>query len=207
MITIIDTGIANVASIQNMIYRCGSAAKIVTSPDEAINSEKIILPGVGSFDAGMKKIIENGWIDFLDDYVLKEKKIILGICLGMHFLTHSSEEGKLKGLSYVDAETVMFDKTKMNEGNKIPHMGWNEVNRLKSSKLFSDTLTEERFYFVHSYHVNCNNNDEVLTSTNYGYEFHSAFKKENIIGVQYHPEKSHKFGFRFFKNFISLEND
>ena len=207
MITIIDTGIANVASIKNMIYRCGSEAEIAASPKDAENASKIILPGVGAFDAGMDKIIENGWNDFLDDYVLRDNKIILGICLGMHFLTHSSEEGNRKGLSYIDAETIRFDKNTLQKNQKVPHMGWNEITRLKKSNLFNDLESEERFYFVHSYHVNCNDAEDILTTTDYGNNFHSAFKKDNIIGVQFHPEKSHRFGVDFFKNFITLKDD
>jgi glutamine amidotransferase len=192
MITIIDYGMGNLGSIQNMI----------TNDSEKIaEAEKIILPGVGAFDRAMQNLIDLNIIPILNDIILKKKIPMLGICLGMQLLSNFSEEGNVKGLQYIDGEIVKFnysEETKL----KIPHMGWNTVEFRQRNKLVEDIPKETRFYFVHSYHFKCNNQENILTTTNYGFEFVSAVVKDNIYGVQFHPEKSHKFGMQLLKNFV-----
>ncbi len=201
MIVIIDYGMGNLGSIANMLKKIGT--QVVVSSNSAVigQAEKLILPGVGAFDQGMKSVNNSGLLPLLTDRVLKNKIPILGICLGMQLLTQKSEEGTLPGLGWIDAETVRFNfNGKANL--KIPHMGWNTVKLCKDSPLFSEMYPDPRFYFVHSYHVVCRREQDIVTRTFHGYEFVSSFAKENIVGVQFHPEKSHKFGMRFLKNFV-----
>lgn len=164
------------------------------------NADKIILPGVGAFDTGMKNLLRLGLISVIEEKVLKEKTPILGICLGMQLMTIKSEEGQMKGLGLINAVTKRFN---LSEGYRVPHMGWNTVSIQKKSKLFLGMENQEnRFYFVHSYYVECFDKEDILTLTNYGISFVSSFERDNSLGLQFHPKKSHKFGMRLFKNFI-----
>lgn len=204
MITIINYNAGNIKSIQNMLKRIGAKSVINSSAEEIAQAEKLILPGVGSFDYGMKNLRQSGLIEILNEKVINNKTPILGICLGAQLLGNNSEEGKEKGLGWIDMDIVKFDKTKMAEQLKIPHMSWNEVAVRKKSKLMEGLEDEARFYFVHSYHILPNNENDVLSKSNYGYEFVSAVEKDTIFGVQFHPEKSHKFGMRLLQNFVNL---
>lgn len=198
MITIIDYGMGNLGSIANMIKKAGHKSIITSDLEEIKNATKLILPGVGSFDNGMRNLAELGMIEVLNQKVLIEKTPILGICLGMQLMTKSSEEGKLSGLGWVDAQTKKF----VSDTLKIPHMGWNIIKHQKNSHLFDEYESEKRFYFVHSYYVDANQKKDILTTTPYTHNFVSSFEKENIIGAQFHPEKSHKFGMSLLKNFL-----
>ncbi|WP_141054000.1 imidazole glycerol phosphate synthase subunit HisH [Aliarcobacter cryaerophilus] len=198
MIVVIDYGMGNLGSIANMIKKVGYKCIITSDLEEIKKATKLILPGVGSFDNGMKNLEKLGMIGVLNQKVLIEKTPILGICLGMQLMTKSSEEGNLVGLEWIDAQTKRF----VSDTLKIPHMGWNIIKHQKESKLFDEMESEKRFYFVHSYFVSCNQEVDILTYTNYIQDFVSSFQKENIIGVQYHPEKSHKFGMNLIKNFV-----
>lgn len=198
MITIIDYGMGNLGSIANMIKKIGHKSIITSDIDEIQKATKLILPGVGAFDNGMKNLESLGFIEVLNKKVLEDNTPILGICLGMQLMTKSSEEGNLLGLGWVDAQTKKF----VSDTLKVPHMGWNIIKHQKQSKLFEELESEKRYYFVHGYYVECNTNEYILATTNYGYEFVSSFEKDNIIGVQFHPEKSHKFGMRLMKNFV-----
>lgn len=198
MIIVIDYGMGNLGSIANMIKKVGYKCIITSDLEEIKKATKLILPGVGSFDNGMKNLEKLGMIEVLNQKVLIEKTPILGICLGMQLMTKSSEEGNLVGLGWIDAQTKRF----VSDTLKIPHMGWNIIKHQKESKLFDEMESEKRFYFVHSYFVSCNQEVDILTYTNYIQDFVSSFQKENIIGVQYHPEKSHKFGMNLIKNFV-----
>lgn len=201
MIAIIDYGAGNLRSIINKIERIGSKA-IATSKPEVINkAEKIILPGIGYFAAGMENLKQKGLIKVLNQKVLKDKTPILGICLGVQFFTDFSEEGNAKGLGWIKAKTVKFSMEKHPE-LKIPHMGWNTLNLKKKSKLFEDVEEDARFYFVHTYHLVCEDKTDILASTNYGYEFTSVIEKGNIYGTQFHPEKSHHNGIQIIRNFM-----
>jgi glutamine amidotransferase len=198
MITVIDYGMGNLGSIANMIKKVGAKSIITSSVEDIKRADKLILPGVGSFDNGMRQLKELGLIDTLNTKVLDDKTPILGICLGMQLMAESSEEGELDGLGWVEAKSKKF----ISKSLKVPHMGWNIIYNQKESKLFSLTDDEKRFYFVHSYFVECNREEDILTTTYYGHDFVSSFEKENIVGVQFHPEKSHKFGMKLFKNFV-----
>jgi len=201
MIVIVDYKMGNLGSVSNIIKKIGCES-IITSDIEIIKkADKIILPGVGSFERAMNNLRELNLIETLNHKVLVEKTPTLGICLGMQLLTQSSEEGDVKGLGYINATTVKFQLTEFPE-LKIPHMGWNEVEFPQNHPLCDAYHEKPRFYFVHSYHVVCENEENKLMTTQHGKEFTSAIVKENIIGVQFHPEKSHKFGMTLFKNFI-----
>ncbi len=201
MITIVDYGMGNVGSIKNMLKKVGYSSIITSQISEIKNATKLILPGVGSFDNSVKQLSDLNLIETLTEKVLDEKIPVMGICLGMQLMTKNSEEGTLGGLGWINAKTIKF-KFKQDSSLKVPHMGWNIVKIEKESKIFQGMYDHEnRFYFVHSYHVVCDNPEDVLTSTFYDYNFTSAFEKDNIIGVQFHPEKSHKFGMQILKNF------
>ncbi len=201
-ITIVDFGVGNLGSIQNMFKKLGADTVITSNPNEIKTAAKLILPGVGSFDFGMSQLNQSGLRDALDFAVLQRRIPIIGICLGMQMMTCGSEEGTLPGLGWIPANTVRFVPTH-EEIMKIPHMGWSTVSTVKESKI-SDLLDEDaRFYFVHSYHVKCNDAKDVLFSAQYGsMKFDAAFERENILGFQFHPEKSHRFGMTLFKAFL-----
>jgi imidazole glycerol-phosphate synthase subunit HisH len=200
MITIIDYKTGNLGSIQNILKRIGEESVITSDKNQIANAKKLILPGVGAFDTGMANLKLLDLVDILNYKVLAEKTPVLGICLGMQILSRNSEEGSLPGLGWINAETRRF---KFNDTNtyKIPHMGWNYVRQNKASNLFKELTSDARFYFVHSYFFSANDTEDVLSSTIYEIEFTSAIEKGNILGVQFHPEKSHKFGMRLLKNF------
>lgn len=203
MIVIADTGLANVGSVFNIVKYLGYDA-IVTKNQGTINqAEKIILPGVGSFDAGMNSLNSTGMTDILNQKVLIDKIPILGICLGMQLMTRGSEEGILDGLGWFEADSFKFEQ-KIDRNIRVPHMGWNNISTLKHKEMFLEINQETRFYFVHSYYVLADSTEDVLATTKHGIEFHSAIQKDNIFGVQFHPEKSHKFGMHFMKSFIEL---
>lgn len=203
MITIIDYGIGNLNSVANIIHYVGGKCRILDDPNELINAEKLILPGVGAFDKGMESLKERGILEALNIAVLENKVPILGICLGMQLLTLRSEEGKLEGLGWVDAEVKKFS-FENNLNLKIPHMGWNSLQVKKQNPLIPIREENLRFYFVHSYFVNPNQDELTIASSHYGRDFCAAFQKDNIFGVQFHPEKSHRFGMNLMKNFIDL---
>jgi len=206
MIVIIDCGMGNVGSITNMIRKIGGQAKVSSDPSEIRCAQKLILPGVGSFDHGMTNLNKNGLIDVLHDVVLEKKTPILGICLGMQLLSRKSEEGSLPGLGWIQADTVRFQFPHIPEERKltVPHMGWSELTLNGGSRLFANWNDEARFYFVHSYHVVCDRSEDVSSTTVYGYDFTASLEHNNIFGVQFHPEKSHKFGMKLLRNFLEL---
>jgi glutamine amidotransferase len=201
MIVIVNYGIGNLGSIANMLKKIGAKAVISSDPKIIAGAEKLILPGVGAFDHAMRSLTESGLIPVLERKVIQDKTPILGLCLGMQLLGKRSEEGQLPGLGWIDAETVRFkfDQSTMSH-LKVPHMGWNELEICQSHPLFAG-LETPRFYFVHSYHVLCDNQENILAIANYGYGFTSAIGRENILGVQFHPEKSHRFGMQLLKNY------
>jgi glutamine amidotransferase len=203
VITIIDYKTGNLGSIQNMLKKIRVESVVTSDPTEIAAATKMILPGVGSFDQGMGNLNKLNIKDIINRRVIEDKIPVLGICLGMQLMTSGSEEGKLEGLGWIDAETIRF-RFEDSSRYKSPHMGWNFIRQQKESRLMKDMLPDSRFYFVHSFYVRSNNPGDILTSTVYDKEFTSSFEKENIIGVQFHPEKSHKFGMALLKNFAEL---
>jgi glutamine amidotransferase len=203
MIVIVDYRLGNLGSIKNMLKRIGSESLISSNVSDIERAERLILPGIGNFDQGMRNLEVLGLLPVLEDKVFQKKTPILGICLGMQLFTRKSEEGESTGLGWIDGEVVRFKFDDKERHMKIPHMGWNLVEIRQRDPLFEEMYPEPRFYFVHSYHVACRNEEEVLTQTFYGYEFVSSVKKENIYGVQFHPEKSHKFGMKLLDNFVT----
>lgn len=202
MIVVVDYGVGNLSSILNMLKKVRAEAVVSSEASIIERANKLILPGVAAFDYGMKNLGDRGLISLLNVKVLQDKIPILGVCLGMQLFTQHSEEGQLPGLGWLDAKTVRFKFENPNIHLKIPHMGWNNIVIRQSNPIFTDMDKESRFYFVHSYHVICTDMSTVLAETEYGYNFTSAVVKENIIGVQFHPEKSHKFGMKLLKNFV-----
>lgn len=203
MIIIVDYGMGNLGSILNMLKKVGApAAKVSADPKDIEQADKLILPGVGAFDTGMQHLCETGLIGLLNEKVLKARTPTLGVCLGMQLLTKVSEEGELPGLGWINAETIRFRFDQKKTGLKIPHMGWNTVKIQREGTLFKDMYVQPRFYFVHSFHVVSHNPEDVLATTEYGYDFVSVIQHDHIMAAQFHPEKSHKFGMKLYKNFV-----
>lgn len=203
MLVVIDYGVGNLGSIENMLKKIGVPVKISTSIEDISKASKIILPGVGAFDNGITKLKEFNLIEVLDYKVKTEKVPILGICLGMQLMTCSSEEGVLSGLSWIRGKAIKYDFEHLKL--RVPHMGWNDVHLIKrESRLFSNMYEEPRFYFANSYYVSCKDKSDVLTETTYGKPFASSIERENIYGVQFHPEKSHKYGMLLLENFWKI---
>lgn len=202
-IVIIDYQVGNLSSIANMLKKVGQKSIISGDINEIKSADKLILPGVGSFDYGMNKLNESGITAVLNEKALNDKIPFLGICLGAQLLTQSSEEGVLAGLGWFKAKTIKFDFSNLQTKLKIPHMGWTEVQAPKPCPLM-ENLVDSRFYFVHSFHFTTPDESEIMLQSEFGYPFVSALWKENIYAVQFHPEKSHKFGMQLMRNFINL---
>ena len=201
MITIVDYGLGNLGSIKNMFKRVGVESEIQSDLNLIGQAEKILLPGVGKFDAAMFRINERGLREVLERKALQEKVPVLGVCLGMQLLVKGSEEGLLDGLGWIDGYVKRFESDR---SLKVPHMGWNVVRSSNPNRLIEELPVESRFYFVHSYFVETEKPENSMLKTTYGREFDSGIVFENIYGVQFHPEKSHKFGLALFKQFAEL---
>ncbi len=201
MISIIDYGIGNLGSVKRKIDRIGAASVITSDPDQIRQSDRLILPGVGHFSNAVHEMKTRGLWDILNNEVLVFKKPILGICLGMQLMANHSEEGDAEGFGWLEAEVVRF-KIPDSLKYKIPHSGWNQITLKKNSPLFAEISADQEFYFVHGYHLTCKNSSDVLGETTYAVPFTSAIQRDNIYGVQFHPEKSHDAGELLLKNFV-----
>ena len=193
----------NLNSIKRTLDRIGSLSIISSQLKDVAQADKIILPGVGHFAKAMANLNELGLLDALNEAVLIKRKAVLGICLGMELMATTSEEGDTPGLRWLDAEAVRF-KASLTARRKVPHMGWNRIQIKKTSSLMKGVENLSEFYFAHSYHLEINNRSDVLTETEYGISFPSAVERNNIFGVQYHPEKSHRTGVQVLKNFVDM---
>lgn len=204
MIAIINYGVGNLTSVLNMFKRIGADAIITADQEEIKKADRLLLPGVGHFDSCMQRFNESGLRLVVEEKTFTEKTPILGICVGAQMMTRSSEEGIEKGLGWVNADTIRF---KLNDHPqlKIPNMGWNELVISKPSPLWNELPVEARFYFAHSFHFKFDNDDMVTGKAKYGYEYPVAFRRQNIFGTQFHPEKSHKFGMKVLENFSKAE--
>jgi len=202
-ITIINYGMGNLNSVKRKLARIGINAFISNLPADILKADKLILPGVGHFQKAVENLRQLQLWDALNEAVLVQRKPILGICLGMQLMAAKSEEGNATGFGWFDAEVIKF-RVKDTLKHKVPHTGWNQINKAKESRLMKDIPELSEFYFVHSYHFKCNNPGDILNETEYEYEFTSAVEKGNIFGVQYHPEKSHDIGEQLLRNFIGL---
>lgn len=202
-VDVLDYGIGNIGSVIRMIEKVGGSAKSISTADEIRHSEKLILPGVGHFDHGISQLVERGLLESLQERVVQQGTPIMGICLGMQLLCIRSEEGTLSGLGYVNADVKKFQALP-DPNLKIPHMGWNNVMVTRRNPLIEIAIEEQRFYFVHSYYVEPKSSDLTIMTTSHGMEFCAAFQSENIFGVQFHPEKSHRFGMALMKRFVDF---
>jgi glutamine amidotransferase len=201
MIAVVDYGLGNIGSVANILRKVGAEPVYTSDPETLRTASKLVLPGVGAFDTCMRNLRSSGLIPVLVECVLKREIPLLGICVGMQMLSRGSEEGTESGLGWIAARTVKF-AGKADEELRIPHMGWNEVRPTRPIALFSGLETGARFYFVHSYHVVCDDPEDVVGEAIYGAPFTAALQRRNITGVQFHPEKSHKFGMRLISNFV-----
>ena len=201
MIAILDYGLGNLGSISNMLKVIGEKSRITSDVETIRKSDGIILPGVGAFDAGMNKLNESGLSGVVKDEASKGKPI-LGICLGMQLLGYRSEEGIMPGLSLIPFECKRFSFE--DKSLKIPHMGWDIVDFKKQHPILGGLNGLQRYYFVHSYYAVCENSENVLMTCDYGVEFACAVVKDNVIGLQFHPEKSHDFGLAILSNFVKI---
>lgn len=202
MIGIINYGLGNVQAFISIYNSLGIPCKKVSNYNEINDIDKLILPGVGSFDWAMKKLIDSGMKDIINNLVINHKIPILGVCVGMQLMAESSEEGSLKGLGWIPGEVKRFDFKNNTYKLYLPHMGWNDI-KFKSS-LLTDGIYNPNFYFLHSYYFLPKSEEHTLSYTNYGMNFASAIFRNNIYGVQFHPEKSHKSGINLLKNFSRL---
>ncbi len=205
MIAVVAYGLGNIQAFVNIYRRLGISVDIAGTTDDLCRAEKVILPGVGAFDWAMSCLDRSGLRDCLDLLVLQEHRPVLGVCVGMQIMARSSQEGKLQGLSWIDAVVTKFGESSGTEKTRVPHMGWNEVVPQRSDSLFRGIGKDATFYFLHSYFVVPQSTNEVLGVTDYdGTVFASAVGDGNVFGVQFHPEKSHEFGIQLLRNFAEL---
>ena len=204
MITIIDYGLGNILAFANVYKRLNIPINVAKTADDLVGATKLILPGVGAFDNAMQRLDQSGMRESIDHLVLQQGVTVLGICVGMQILAHCGEEGKLRGLGWIDGQVKKLDIKSLPHRTHLPHMGWNNVRPLTANRLFAGLDTDSRFYFLHSYYFECKNRDDVLADSDYGVRFSCAVNHKNIYGVQFHPEKSHHFGVQLLKNFAEL---
>lgn len=200
MIVVIDYGMGNIGTIAAKIKKMDQSVIVSSDADDIERADKLVLPGIGSFKAAMQNFYNLGITSPLERQVIRNTIPIIGICLGMQLFTRKSEEGGYPGFGWLDAETVRLNEA--DQSLRIPHMGWNTINIKKNCSLLSGIENGSRFYFSHSYQIRCFNPDDIIATTQYGYEFCSVVNHKNIYGVQFHPERSHKRGFSLLSNFI-----
>lgn len=204
MIGIIDYGSGNIQAIATIYKNLNIEHQVLNKPKDLKKVDKLILPGVGAFDATMQQLIDSGLKEELNKCVLEEKVPVLGICVGLQVMGYGSEEGELPGLGWIPGKVKKFDESIIQIKPKLPHMGWNLINDVRKHHLFKGIDSDFGFYFVHSFYFECENEENVLATSNYGDEFTSSIYSNHIIGTQFHPEKSHGNGVQLLKNFAEL---
>lgn len=204
MIAILDYGLGNVLAFQNVYKRLDIPVVVARTADSLVGATKLILPGVGSFDHAMSLFELSGLRVAAEDMVLNRRIPVIGICVGMQMLANGSEEGRRPGLGWVPGQVRRFDPAEIQQATRLPHMGWNDVTPVRRSPLFTGLESEARFYFLHSYYFAPESSDSTLAVAQYGSEFACAVQRDNVYGVQFHPEKSHHFGSDLLKNFAEL---
>jgi len=204
VISIIDYGLGNVGAFFNMYREMNLEVRLVRNIDELAGSSKLILPGVGSFDLAMRLFKESGMCEAVTDMVLDKKIPVLGICVGMQMLADSSEEGQLSGLGWISGKVKKIDESNLNQRTHLPHMGWNDIVLKKESLLFKGLEENAKFYFLHSYYFDSSSRESILAEVEYGNTIPCAVGNGNVYGVQFHPEKSHRYGAKLLKNFAEL---
>jgi glutamine amidotransferase len=204
MITIIDYGSGNIKAIANIYEKLKVGFTIATTPEQVVGAKKIFLPGVGAFDETISKLDSTGFRKVLDKEVLENKVPIMGICVGMQILAESSEEGTCKGLGYIKGKVKKIDSSMLKQKPKLPHLGWNSIEIIKENKLLQNIDPIFGFYFLHSFYFECTDSNDVLATSFYGSTFASAVQRENVFGIQFHPEKSHRNGVNLLHNFAKL---
>ena len=204
MITIVDYGLGNIRAFVNVYERLNIETRLARNATELEGAEKIILPGVGAFDYAMAQLNSSGMRCELEKQVIEMRIPVLGICVGMQMLANSSDEGNLPGLGWIDGHVKLFDRETIPVRTHLPHMGWNSIDPVKGGGLFEGLANESRFYFLHSYYFLPGNSDNIIAYTDYGITFASAVGRDNIYGIQFHPEKSHSNGIKLLKNFAIL---
>jgi len=204
MITIINYGCGNIKAIQNVYHKLSIQTKVANRYEDLLDAKKLILPGVGAFDFAMQKFIDSGMKEKTNELVIEKKVPVLGICVGVQLMTFSSEEGVLPGLGWINATVKKFENRKVSYPINLPHMGWNDVKPVKESSLFKGLEKDARFYFLHSYYLSSNTVNEIIAESDYAGAFTCAVNHENVYGVQFHPEKSHRYGVTLLNNFARL---
>jgi glutamine amidotransferase len=204
MITIVDYGLGNILAFVNVYKGLGIPVAIAKEASELTFATKLILPGVGAFDHAMQLLTQSGMRDALDEMVMSREVPVLGVCVGMQILALASEEGHMPGLGWVPGKVHSFRSNQQSARMPLPHMGWNDIRLHGASLLFEGFGGDERFYFLHSYYFECDHKEDILAETVYGTRFSCAVQRNNIFGVQFHPEKSHKFGTQLLKNFANI---
>jgi len=202
---IVDYGLGNISAFVNIYKKLNISVRVVSTSSELSYAEKIILPGVGSYDWAMKQLNDSGMRDTLDNLILKSHVPVIGICVGMQMMAKRSDEGKLDGLGWINAEVKHLGKTADIDKSNLPHMGWNDVLPVKKSPLFLGLEKDAKFYFLHSYFFSHSDESQVLSYTEYNKLFASSVNYKNIFGVQFHPEKSHHWGIQLLKNFAEIK--
>ena len=204
MITIINYGLGNISAFSNMYKRLGIPARVATNVAELRGTTKIVLPGVGAFDRAMHLLGTSGMREPLDDLVLAQKVPVVGICVGMQILAQFSDEGSARGLGWIPGRVRHFGSDPSSAALPMPHMGWNDVEPAAADGLFHGMNGDARFYFLHSFYFECENASDVVATAQYGLSFACAVRRENVYGVQFHPEKSHHWGAAMLKNFAEI---
>jgi glutamine amidotransferase len=203
VIVIVDHGMGNLGSVHNMLRKIGADAVRSADPEVIAAADKLVLAGIGAFDGAVGRLADLGLVELLDELVLERQVPVLGVCLGMQLMARSSEEGERIGLGWLDADVRRFTfapELRL----PVPHMGWQEVTPTRPSPLFDAEATDLRFYFSHAYHLVCHDPSDVAATATYGYEFPAAVQRGNILGTQFHPEKSHVFGLEVYRRFVRL---